>query len=193
MSQNITLLQEVPTFSNILSSIFNAFAKFPTSPKDVRPIAFSKLENRRADVANPIKPILPNTLYLMCTSMDEDDELFHNLKTFTNGYIVKIDNSENIVAHIKDAIYDGALYSSGIDISIGNQSATTKKLETKMKELTAKENEILVALSKGLLYKEIAAQQHVMLDTIKKHCYNIYKKLEVANKTEAINRYLGLG
>jgi DNA-binding CsgD family transcriptional regulator len=54
--------------------------------------------------------------------------------------------------------------------------------------LTAKEAEILDLLRHGHLYKEIADLQGVKIDTVKKHTKNIYKKLNVRNRTEAINK-----
>jgi len=61
------------------------------------------------------------------------------------------------------------------------------KLQEKL--LTAKELVILSLLSKGLLYKEMAAMQKVNINTIKKHCKSIYKKLKVRNRTEAANYF----
>lgn len=46
---------------------------------------------------------------------------------------------------------------------------------------------ILKLLAQGLMYKEMAAMQRVNINTIKKHCKNIYKKLQVRNRTEAAN------
>jgi DNA-binding NarL/FixJ family response regulator len=57
----------------------------------------------------------------------------------------------------------------------------TNKLEI----LTPREVEVLSLLVQGLLYKEIAEKLGVGLDTIKKHCKNIYVKLDVRNRTEA--------
>lgn len=55
--------------------------------------------------------------------------------------------------------------------------------------LTPKEAAILELLAKGLLYKEMAAIQQVNINTIKKHCKNIYKKLQVRNRTEAAMKF----
>jgi two-component system, NarL family, response regulator LiaR len=55
--------------------------------------------------------------------------------------------------------------------------------------LTKKEEEVLVVLAKGLLYKEISVQLSISIDTVKKHCKNIYKKLNVRNRTEATNYF----
>lgn len=56
--------------------------------------------------------------------------------------------------------------------------------------LSRKETEVLIALSRGSLYKEIAAEQSITINTVKKHCKNIYRKLEVRNRTEAANVFL---
>lgn len=55
------------------------------------------------------------------------------------------------------------------------------------KPLTAREVEVLAGLAKGHLYKEISTRLSISLDTVKKHCKNIYQKLKVRNRTEAVN------
>jgi DNA-binding NarL/FixJ family response regulator len=51
--------------------------------------------------------------------------------------------------------------------------------------LTRREMEVLSALREGKFYKEIAGEYHICIDTVKKHCKNIYKKLHVKNRREA--------
>lgn len=55
--------------------------------------------------------------------------------------------------------------------------------------LTPKEYAVMCLLAKGLLYKEMAFELLVNINTIKKHCKNIYKKLGVRNRTEAVNKF----
>ena len=55
--------------------------------------------------------------------------------------------------------------------------------------LTPKEIEVLQLLAKGLLYKEMAFELQVNINTIKKHCKNIYKKISVRNRTEATLKF----
>jgi two-component system, NarL family, response regulator LiaR len=55
--------------------------------------------------------------------------------------------------------------------------------------LTKRELEVLEALAQGFLYKEMASRFSISLDTVKKHCKNIYHKLNVRNRTEATNYY----
>jgi len=58
--------------------------------------------------------------------------------------------------------------------------------------LTPTEKIILSLLARGLMYKEMAAMQEVNINTIKKHCKSIYKKLKVRNRTEAANYFNSL-
>ena len=57
--------------------------------------------------------------------------------------------------------------------------------------LTNREKEILELLSKGLMYKEIAAQIYLSPETVRKHVYHIYEKLHVSNRVAAVNKYYG--
>jgi DNA-binding NarL/FixJ family response regulator len=57
--------------------------------------------------------------------------------------------------------------------------------------LSNRENEILQLLAKGLLYKEIADQLQISTGTVRQHIHNIYDKLHVQNRTEALNKAFG--
>lgn len=59
--------------------------------------------------------------------------------------------------------------------------------------LTPRETEILEQLVKGLLYKEIAFDLGIGLETVRTHLRNIYAKLHVRTRTEAVVKYLGHG
>jgi DNA-binding NarL/FixJ family response regulator len=58
-------------------------------------------------------------------------------------------------------------------------------------QLSAREQEVLALLSKGLPYKEIADVLSVNIETVRKHCHHIYEKLRVSSRTEAVVKYLG--
>ena len=64
-----------------------------------------------------------------------------------------------------------------------------EKVKTKKDILSDRENEVLQLLADGLLYKEIAAQLFIGHGTVRQHIHNIYEKLHVHNRTEAVNRY----
>ena len=57
--------------------------------------------------------------------------------------------------------------------------------------LTDRENKVLQLLADGLLYKEIADRLNIVHGTVRQHIHNIYEKLHVQNRTEAINKAFG--
>ena len=59
-----------------------------------------------------------------------------------------------------------------------------------MKVLTRQEKKMLAALSSGKLYKEIAVENFISINTVKKHLKNVYKKLDVKSRAEAVQKYL---
>ncbi|MBP6624603.1 MAG: response regulator transcription factor, partial [Chitinophagaceae bacterium] len=107
-------------------------------------------------------------------------------KNGASGYLIKSDTPEQIIQAIRDVLNGGAPMSS----TIAKKVVQYFQVQTKqLQELTPKENELLGLLAQGLYYKEIATKMSISIDTVKKHASTIYKKLEVSNRTEAINRY----
>jgi len=67
-----------------------------------------------------------------------------------------------------------------------SKASKSAKNKANFKLLSKREVDILFGLASGFLYKEMAEDYGISIDTVKKHCKNIYKKLEARNRTEAI-------
>lgn len=65
----------------------------------------------------------------------------------------------------------------------------TRKAIAEAATISEREKQVLELLAKGLFYKEISVQLHISIETVKRHCFNIYQKLHVSNRTEAINKF----
>ncbi|MEN4761452.1 MULTISPECIES: response regulator transcription factor [unclassified Chryseobacterium] len=141
------------------------------------------------EIIEKLKKELPNTQFIMCTSFEDDEKIFHSLKAGAMGYLIKGESMDKILASIRD------VYNGGAPMSFSIARRVLQHFERKLPEikgfdeLTQREKEILELLSQGLLYKEIADQKFITLDTVKKHVGNIYRKLQVNNKVEAINKF----
>lgn len=137
-----------------------------------------------------IKNDCPGTQFMIFTIYENDEKIFDALAAGANGYILKKTPPEKIIDAIKDMYHGGSPMSSAIARKvIGYFKATAK---SGLDCLTNKENEILNLLSKGFLYKEIASKLGITTGTVTQHIHNIYKKLHVTNKTEAINKVIGM-
>jgi two-component system, NarL family, response regulator LiaR len=137
-----------------------------------------------------IKNKLPDTLCMMCTAYDADEKVFEALQAGAYGYILKSVQPGKIIEAIEELVNGGSPMSSEIARKVLLKMHSIKQpIDSKNYTLTPKEKEILEELAKGLLYKEIASEKNISIETVKRHCYNIYTKMHVSNRTEAINKY----
>ena len=142
-----------------------------------------------------IKEKCPSIQFMMCTVYEDDEKIFDALAAGASGYILKKTQSEELVAAIRD-LYEGGAPMSG-QIASRVVASFRKKEESRdivlLESLSAREHEILECLVKGRLYKEIASTLGISQETVRKHVYNIYKKLHVNNRVEAYNKFYGNG
>ena len=132
----------------------------------------------------------PSTEFIMCTSLEDAENIFNALQAGATGYITKSTPPHKILEAIKDAHNGGSPMSSQVARKVLGYfyNADTRKKETELEKLSAREQEILDHLSKGYRYKEIAAALFVSVETVRKHIHNIYEKLQVNSRTDALNK-----
>lgn len=139
-------------------------------------------------VIQKLKPLRPETQYVAFTIFDDDSNVFDALRAGATGYVLKSSPASEILNAILEVEAGASPMSSSISRRVINHFARTH-VEADELPLTPRETEILELLAEGLRYKEIADQLFISLDTVRTHIRNIYLKLEVSNKTEAINRF----
>lgn len=134
-----------------------------------------------------LKMICTETQYLMLTVFEDDDKIFNSLAAGATGYMLKKTPPAQLVEAIKDIVNGGSPMNAQIArkvVASFNKPAVTSDAE----ELTKREFELLELLSKGFRYKEIADKLFISQDTVRTHIRNIYVKLHVNSKIEAINK-----
>ena len=136
-----------------------------------------------------IKEDCPSTQFMIFTIYENDEKIFDALAAGASGYLLKKTPSGKILEAVKELYNGGSPMSTPIARKVINHFKETKN--PGHESLTNKENEILNLLSKGFLYKEIAAKLSISVGTVTQHIHNIYEKLHVSNKTEAINKLFG--
>jgi NarL family two-component system response regulator LiaR len=124
---------------------------------------------------------------IICSSFDDTNRIFQSLRNGADGYLLKSSTPEQIHQAIEDVLNGGAPMSQSIARKVISHFYIKEDNRESLELLTPKEKEILELLGSGLLYKEIADRQGSAMETIKKHFANIYKKLQVNNRTEALN------
>jgi DNA-binding NarL/FixJ family response regulator len=131
---------------------------------------------------------MPEVQFMMCTVHDDDDHIFKALESGASGYILKRTAPAQILEAIRDLYEGGSPMSSEIARRVVEIIQKRGKHSAEAELLSDREKEILDLLSQGYLYKEIANELFISKLTVKKHIHNIYEKLQVQNRTEALNK-----
>ena len=134
-----------------------------------------------------IKKILSDCEIIMLTISESDQDVFNSLCAGASGYLKKNTTPVKLLEAIKEAAAGGAPMSMDIARMVINSFKTETKKEN---PLTPREKEVLSKLCDGDSYKLISDNLSVDINTIKFHIRNIYRKLEVTSKGEAIAKAL---
>lgn len=139
-----------------------------------------------------IKSKFPQIKIIMLTVFDNDENIFKAIKAGADGYFLKEVNPQELYNGIHETLSGGAGMTPSIALKtlkllreplVFDDSITKEEIS-----LTAREIEVLEQLSKGLKYNAIAENLFLSPGTIRKHVENIYTKLQVHNKLEAIQK-----
>ncbi len=169
-----------------------AIQQLPQSQPDVVLMDINLPGISGIDCIRKIKHQCSATQFIMSTVYEDDDNIFESLKAGASGYLLKKTEPAKILEAIREVVGGGSPMSTQIARKvIASFQAKNGIDETEI--LTPKEKEILKALSKGLRYKEIAADMHISIETVRSHVRRIYEKLHVQSRTEALNKIYGRG
>lgn len=166
-----------------------ALLDLPENPTDIVISDISLPGMRGIEMIVRLKEKMPQTQFMVCSIHDDNDTIFEALKCGASGYILKDPvTADEIVKAIRDLYNGGSPMSPYIARKvIGSFQKPVISDESSL--LSIREKEVLELLSRGLLYKEIAEKLGVTHETVKKHLKNIYYKLHVQNKIEALNKF----
>lgn len=140
-------------------------------------------------VAN-LKDTFPDMLFMMCTAYEDNDKIFDSLKSGASGYILKTEGPKIIIEALDDLLAGGSPMSSSIARKVVASFTNMYKKNEVVETLSDREKMVLDQLAKGLIGKEVADVLNISWGTVRKHVQNIYKKLQVNTRVEAVNMYL---
>ncbi len=140
------------------------------------------------------KDIYPKSKFLMLTIFDEDDKIFEAIKAGADGYLLKDEPIEKILEAIRNLLDEGgapmspSIARKALQLLMNAKPALPRDPENKqLYDLSEREQEILKHIVDGLEYKEIAKEISTSPNTVRNHIANIYRKLHVSSKAQAIN------
>ena len=168
--------------------------KMKTCPPEARPqIVLMDIDMPVMDGIETVKrskQLYPDVQYLMVTIFDDDEKIFEAIKAGASGYLLKDESGQVISDAIKELIeFGGAPMSPRIARKalnlLMNASIPTDKKE-EQSELSTREMDILKLMVEGCDYKQVAEKLNISPHTVRKHIANIYDKLHVCSKVEAV-------
>jgi DNA-binding NarL/FixJ family response regulator len=127
----------------------------------------------------------------MLTVFEDDDKIFGAIRAGANGYLLKKDPPQKILAAIESVLkgespMNGIIAAKMLEYF---QQQGKKSDDIEEANLTLREKEILQLLIQGNSYKEIAALIRISVETLNSHIKNIYRKLDVHSRSELAARY----
>lgn len=140
------------------------------------------------DCVRLIKPINPAVQFMMFTVFEEDNKVFESLRAGATGYILKNFPPDKIIEALHDLYKGGSPMSTIIARKVISSFNPDSEKQSEYHKLSKREKELLNLLAKGYRYKEIADQLNISIETVRTHIRNIYEKLHVQSRTEAINK-----
>jgi len=170
------------------------------SLSDLPDVALMDLEMPNMDGVDAIaagSSFYPSVKFVVLTIFDDEDKIFKAIKAGAFGYLLKDESAENITETLWQMHESGAgPVSPGIAHKIlqlvkNNELTLIQKTRSSDSktffDLTEREREILQLLVQGLSYKEIGTNLNISANTAKKHVINIYNKLHVNSRAQALH------
>lgn len=132
----------------------------------------------------------PQIKVIMCSVYDDEESVLDSIIAGATGYLLKEETPEMVHRSIYQAIEGGsplnpAIARKTLKLIARGETGKIKKIDY---GLTKREREILQLLANGLSYEQIAINLYISKGTVRKHIENLYRKLDVNNKVDAINK-----
>ncbi len=139
-----------------------------------------------------VKQKYPQIKIIMLTAFDNDENIFNAIKAGADGYLLKEINPKDLYEGIKDTLNGGAAMNPSIALKtlklLRNPQSIDNEKDKEEISLSNREVEVLEQLSTGLSYTAIAENLILSPSTVRKHIENIYQKLQVHSKIEAVQK-----
>jgi DNA-binding NarL/FixJ family response regulator len=188
----VRLLQSFPEFKCVCSCVTGeeALRLIPPARPDVILMDIFLPRMSGIECTMRLKTLLPEARILILTSADDEDMVFPALEAGADGYLLKHVEPANLREALLDLVRGGVPMTSGIARRVVNFFHEKAKSHNEIVHLSPREKELLVLLSKGYSNKEIAEKLSLSVETIHAYLKNVYEKMHVRSRTEAVVKYM---
>lgn len=165
-----------------------AVRELTASPCDIALFDVQLPGSNGIDCIRKLKYLQPKIQMMVLTVYADSDTIFEALKAGAISYLLKSISADQLVAAIKDVQEGGSPISSQIARKVIEAFKIKQVVNEYFQTLSRREQDILSALAKGYRYKEIADTFHLSVETVRTHVRNIYEKLQVNSRSDALKK-----
>lgn len=138
------------------------------------------------DGLRAIHHAMEGVIVIMLTVFDDNERVFQAVCNGASGYLLKSTAPEKIVEGIREAKLGGAPMTPSVARQVLKLFSTPFRKSDELQRLTTREHEVLSLLVRGYSYKMAAGELSIGIETLRYHIKNIYSKLHVNSKSEAV-------
>jgi DNA-binding NarL/FixJ family response regulator len=187
------LIQETPSLelAGTYADGQEAIREMPKRPPNVALMDIQMPGADGVECVRQLKPLLPDTSFLMLTVYEDSDWLFESLKAGASGYLLKRTSSARLLQAIREVHSGGSPMTPQIARRVVLFfSNPAERKSSDLEGLTPGQKDFLELLTNGYAYKEIADRLGITVDGVRSYVRRIYDKLHVHSRTEAVVKYL---
>ncbi len=133
-----------------------------------------------------VKKDYPSVDVVMFTVFEDDEKIFRSVMAGASGYLLKKTPPEKILEALDEFVNGGAPMTGSIATRVLQMFRKQTNQTAASFNLSPREQEVLIGLTDGKSYKAIAAERFLSTETVRSHVKNIYEKLHVHSKAEAV-------
>jgi DNA-binding NarL/FixJ family response regulator len=137
-----------------------------------------------------LKTALPEVEFIMLTVYQDSTLLIQSLMAGASGYLLKRTSPDKLLNAIREVCDGGAPMTPGMARRVVQHFQQAPPPTSDVAKLTPREKDVLDQLARGFCYKEVADHLDIGTGTLQTHVHNIYEKLRVHSRTEAVVKYL---
>ena len=186
-----TILREAPGFQ-CLGAFASGEAALEGLPKlhpEVVLMDINLPKMSGVECTRQLKLLRPESLIVMLTVYDDSDRIFHALQMGASGYLLKRSPADEILRAIQDVRKGGSPMSNYIARKVVQSFLRQGASEKPAENLSKRETEVLEYVAQGYTNKEVAEALGLSVETIHAYLKNIYTKLHVRSRTEAVMKF----
>jgi DNA-binding NarL/FixJ family response regulator len=169
----------------------SALADLPRHPPDVVLMDINLPGIDGVECVRQLKAKMPAVQFIMLRIYEDGNRLFKSLMAGASGYLLKRTPPDKLLVAIREAHEGGAPMTPEVARRVVQHFQQIPQPASELQRLTPRETEVLEQLAKGFLYKEIEDNLHISTGTLRSYIANVYQKLHVHSRTEAVVKFLG--